>query len=717
MKTTLALFITPILLLNCTTETKNKTLKDSTEIIEKQLQAPDCKKIPKELTAHNDIRIDNYYWLNDRENPEVIDYLNKENEYTEAQLASTKSLQDEVYKEIKGRIKEEDQSVPYLYNGYYYISRFEKGQEYVIKSRKKGSLDSPEEILLDCNKLAKGKSYFQLGDNEISTNNELIAYSTDTVSRRKYNIYFKNIKTGKVYEETIPNTTGEITWANDNKTVFYAKQDEETLRSYRIMKHTLGTSVDQDIIVYEEKDEEYDTYVFKTKSEKYIVIGSSSTLTDEYQLLNADTPNEKFKLFAPRTKGLEYEIDHKGNEFYLKTNKEATNFKIMICNEGNTAIDAWKDFIPYNDSILTEDLDVFDHFLVISERKDGLVQFRVLNLDSKDSYYIPFNDPAYLCHTSTNIEIDTKKLRYIYSSMTTPKSVYEFDMETKKQTLLKQSEIVGGHNPNNYVSKRLYATVRDGAKVPISLVYKKTTELNKNTPLLQYAYGSYGHIVDPGFSSSRLSLLDRGFVFAIAHIRGSETLGREWYEDGKFLNKKNTFYDFIDCSNFLIKEGYTSPDNLFAEGGSAGGLLMGAIVNYNPELYKGVIAAVPFVDVVTTMLDASLPLTTGEYEEWGNPNDKEYYDYMKSYSPYDNVKAQDYPNILVTTGLHDSQVQYWEPAKWVAKLRDLKTDDNLLLLKTNMEAGHGGASGRFEYIKEIALEYAFLISLTEKKNN
>ena len=715
MRKSLAFILTPFLLLNCTNEPKNTTLKDTTQPTENLLVAPDCEKNPKELIAHNDTRIDNYFWLNDRENPEVIDYLNRENAYTDAVMAPTEALQTELYNEIKGKIKEDDQSVPYFYNGYYYISRFEIGGEYVIKSRKKDNLDAPEEILLNCNELAAGKKYFQLGDNEITPNNEILAYSTDTVSRRKYDIHFKNLKTGKMYEETIPNTTGEMTWANDNKTIFYTKQDDETLRSYRIMRHTLGTPVDNDVLVYEEKNEEFDTYIFKTKSEKYLVIGASSTLTDEFQILNADTPTQPFKLFAPRKKGLEYEINHKGNTFYLKTNKDAPNFKIMVCDEKNTAIAAWKDFIPYSDATLTEDFDLFDDYIVISERKNGLSQLRVLNVKNNVSYYIEFNDPAYLSYTTTNIELETKILRYGYSSLTTPNSVFEFNMETKEQKLLKQSEVVGGHNPDDYISKRLFATARDGAIIPISLVYKKTTELTANTPLLQYAYGSYGINIDPTFSTSRLSLIDRGFVFAIAHVRGSETLGRQWYEDGKFLKKKNTFFDFIDCSKFLIEEGYTSPEKLFAEGGSAGGLLMGAVVNYNPELYKGVIAAVPFVDVLTTMLDASIPLTTGEYEEWGNPNDKKYYDYMKSYSPYDNVTAQHYPNMLVTTGLHDSQVQYWEPAKWVAKLRDLKTDNNLLLLKTNMEAGHGGASGRFEYLKEVALEYAFLITLAADK--
>ena len=698
--------VTSLLLFNCTNNTNTTTLNSPTEP-----KAPTCKKERKELTIHGDTRIDNYFWLNDRENPEVIDYLNKENDYTESKLEHTKTLQEELYNEIKGKIKEEDQSVPYFYNGYYYISRFEKGNEYIIKSRKKGSLDAPEEILLDCNKLAEGKDFFQLGDNEISSDNKIIAYSSDIVSRRMYDIHFKNLETGEMYADVIPKTTGGITWANDNKTVFYTLQDSETLRSYRIMKHVLGTPTSEDVLIYEEKDEEFDCYVYKTKSEKYIVIGSSSSLTSEYQLLNADTPNQDFELFAPRKKEIEYDIYHKDNHFIIKTNLNAPNYKIMIADEKNTTIENWTEFLPYDKDILTEDIELFNDYIVIGERKLGLTQLRIVTLSDKNSYYIPFSDPAYVAETSTNIDFNTTKLRYNYNSMTTPNSTIEFDMETKQQTILKQQEVIGGHNPADYTSKRLFATARDGAKIPISLVYKNTTKLNKNTPLLQYAYGSYGYNIDPSFSVSRLSLLDRGFVFAIAHIRGSQTLGRAWYEDGKFLKKKNTFFDFIDCSKFLIEEEYTSADKLFAEGGSAGGLLMGAVVNYNPELYKGVIAAVPFVDVVTTRLDASIPLTTGEYEEWGNPNDKTYYEYMKSYSPYDNVVAQDYPNLLITTGLHDSQVQYWEPAKWVARLRALKTDSNLLLIKTNMKTGHSGASGRFEYLKEVAMEYAFLLNL------
>lgn len=702
-----------VLATGCSDNNNKKT--NEAKDIQIKLETPKCNKIPKELTIHNDTRIDNYYWLNERENKDVIKYLEEENNYTKETLKHTEQLQEELFLEIKNRIKEDDQSVPYFYNGYYYITRFEKGKEYSIISRKKDSLNNTEEILLDCNKLAEKHNFFSLGSNKVSPNNKTIAYATDTISRRIYNLYFKNLETNQILEDVISNITGNFVWANDNKTIFYSKQDSVTLRSYKIMKHTIGTPSTEDILVYEEKDEQFDVYVTKTKSEKYIVISSSSTLENEYRILDANTPNKEFKLFAPREKGLEYTIHHKDNSFLILTNLNATNFKVMTCNEKNTNVKEWKDYIPHNDSILIEDIDLFNDFIVISERINGLTELKIINSITKESYYIPFNDPAYLAITTTNLEYNTSKLRYVYTSLTTPYTTYEFDMNTKNQEVLKQYEVVGGYNPDDYISKRLYATARDGVKIPISLVYKKTTKINKETPLLQYGYGSYGYNEDPVFNPSRLSLLDRGFVFAIAHIRGSQTLGRQWYEDGKFLKKKNTFFDFIDCSKFLIEEGYTSSNYLFAEGGSAGGLLMGAIINYNPELYKGILAGVPFVDVVTTMLDTSIPLTTGEYQEWGNPNDKEYYDYMKSYSPYDNVKAQNYPNMLVTTGLHDSQVQYWEPAKWVAKLRDLKTDSNMLLLQTNMDTGHGGSSGRFERIKEIALEYAFLLNLVDKK--
>ncbi len=684
-----------------------------TEVKVSEIQPPVCKKKPKKLEKFNDIRIDNYYWLRERENPEVIAYLEQENKYTEEKLKHTKDFQENLFKEMKSRIKEDDSSAPLFYNGYYYITRTEQGKEYPIIIRKK-HLDDKEEVLLECNEMAVPYEYFELGDYDVSPNNKILAYSTDTVSRRLYTIYLKDLTGETTYDEKIPNTTGTIVWANDNKTIYYTLQDTETLRPYRVMKHRLGTPIENDVLVYEEKDEVFATGISKTKTNKYIIIGSYSTLTQEYRLIDADNADAPITLFAPRQKGLEYDIFHHENEFFIRTNLNAENFRIMTCPEDKTQPDNWKEFTPYNPEVLTEELEIFKDFLVVSERKKGLTQLKVINLNDHSDYYINFNDEAYSAYIGHNPEYDTTALRYGYTSLTTPFTLYRKNMATQEQEIIKQEEVVGGHNPEDYISKRLYAPSRDGKQIPISIVYKKTTQLNDQTPLLQYGYGSYGVNVEPNFSKSLLSLLDRGFVYAIAHVRGSQTLGREWYEDGKFLKKKNTFFDFIDCSKYLIQEGYTSAEHLYAEGGSAGGLLMGAISNYNPELYKGIIAQVPFVDVLTTMLDPSIPLTTGEYEEWGNPNEEEYYFYIKSYSPYDNVEKKEYPNILVTTGLHDSQVQYWEPAKWVAKLRELKTDNNTLLLKTNMEAGHGGASGRFEFLKEIALNYTFLLDLENK---
>ncbi len=688
----------------------NNPKEMKTEVKVSAIQPPICKKIPKKLEKFNDIRIDNYYWLKERENPEVIEYLKQENKYTEEKLKHTEGLQENLFKEMKARIKEDDSSAPLYYNGYYYITRNEQGKEYPIIVRKK-HLNDEEEVLLECNEMAKPYDYFELGDYDVSPNNKILAYSTDTVSRRLYTIYLKDLTGEKTYEEKIPNTTGTIVWANDNKTIYYTLQDTETLRPYRVMKHRLGTPIEEDVLVYEEKDEVFSTGISKSKSNKYIIIGSYSTLTQEYRLIDANNTDAPITLFAPRQKGLEYDIYHHENEFIIRTNKDAENFRIMTCSESKTLPKDWKEFTPYNPEVLTEELEIFKDYLVVSERKKGLTQLKVINLNTKADYYISFNDEAYTAYIGYNPEYDTTTLRYGYTSLTTPATLYAQNMTTKEQEIIKQEEVVGGHNPEDYISKRLYATSRDGKQIPISIVYKKTTQLNNQTPLLQYGYGSYGVNVEPNFSKSLLSLLNRGFVYAIAHVRGSQTLGREWYEDGKFLKKKNTFFDFIDCSKYLIQEGYTSPEHLYAEGGSAGGLLMGAIANYNPELYKGIIAQVPFVDVLTTMLDPSIPLTTGEYEEWGNPNEEEYYFYIKSYSPYDNVEEKEYPNMLVTTGLHDSQVQYWEPAKWVAKLRELKTDNHTLLLKTNMEAGHGGASGRFEYLKEVALNFAFLLDL------
>ncbi|WP_373058757.1 S9 family peptidase [Zunongwangia sp. H14] len=674
---------------------------------------PKARKIPKKLEIHGDVRIDNYYWMNNRENPEVIDYLEQENGYNEKMTAHTKAFQEKLFEEMRGRIKEDDESVPYKLNGYWYLTRFETGKDYPVYSRKQESLDAPEEILFNVNEMARGFDYYRLGGLNVSPDNTMCAFATDTVSRRKYTIRIKNLQTGEFYPEAIENTTGSSTWANDNRSLYYTKKDEQTLRSFQIYKHILGTDPAEDELVFQENDDTYNTYVYKSKSRKYIIIGSSSTLTTEYRILEADNPDGEFRIFQPRVKGLEYSISHFEDHFYILTNKDkAVNFKLMKTPVDHTGMEHWKDEIPHRKDYLLEDIDIFRDFLVVSERHNGLNKIRIIRWDQKEDFYIPFDNETYTAYTSINSAFNTTTLRYTYNSLTTPTSVVDFDMETKEKTVLKEQEVLGGEfNKNNYSSERIWATAEDGTKIPVTMVYRKGINRNGKNPLLQYAYGSYGSTIDPYFSSVRLSLLDRGFIYAIAHIRGGEYLGRGWYEDGKLYNKRNTFTDYIDVSKHLIKECYTSPEHLYAMGGSAGGLLMGAVINMAPQLYNGVIAAVPFVDVVTTMLDDSIPLTTGEYDEWGNPNNPGYYEYMKSYSPYDNVKAQEYPNMLVTTGLHDSQVQYWEPAKWVAKLRELKTDNNLLLLHTNMDAGHGGASGRFEALKEVAEEYVFLLDL------
>ncbi len=681
------------------------------------IAAPKAKILPKKLKKHNEIRIDNYFWLNDRENPEVIDYLNQENAYYEAMTAHTKDFQKELFEEMKGRIKEDDQSVPYLYNGYYYITRFEKGQDYPIYSRKKGSLEAKEEILFDCNELAKGHAFFQLGGLSVSPDNRYASFGVDTVGRRIYTIKIKNLETNEILSDVIENATGGSVWANDNLTLFYTRQDKVTLRSDTVFKHKLGTLATADSLVYEEKDDTFNVSVGKEKSKKYIVIGSESTLTTEYRILPSDTPDGEFKVFQPRVRGLEYSISHFGDSFYILTNKDkATNFKLMKTPENATEKKHWKEVIAHREEVLIEDIEIFRNYLVVEERSNGLNHIRIMPWSGEGEYYLPFGSETYNAYTTTNVDFDTDVLRYSYQSLATPSSVIDFNMKTKEKEIKKEQAVLGGRfDKNNYVEERVWATAQDGTKVPISMVYRKELKKDGTNPLLQYAYGSYGATMEPYFSTTRLTLLDRGFIFAIAHIRGGEDLGRQWYEDGKLLKKKNTFTDFIDCSRFLIQEKYTSPAHLYAEGGSAGGLLMGAVINMAPELYHGVIAQVPFVDVVTTMLDDSIPLTTGEYDEWGNPNNKKYYDYMLSYSPYDNVREQEYPNMYVSTGLHDSQVQYWEPAKWVAKLRTHKKGDAVLYLNTNMDAGHGGASGRFEAIKELAKEYAFLLDLEQIK--
>jgi len=690
----------------------------------KEITPPIADKVAKELEKHGDVRIDNYYWMRltdeqrndktpDAHTKKVRDYLNAENDYFDSKMAHTKQFREDLFQEMKARIKEDDESVPYKKNGYFYITRYEVGGQYPIHSRKKENLEVKEEILFNVNELAKGYDYYALSGVSVSPDNKIASFAIDTVSRRQYTLQFKNLETGEIYPDKIDNTTGGATWANDNKTVFYTKKDPVTLRSDKIYKHVLGTDAAKDVEVYYEKDDTYGTFVYKTKSQKYIVIGSYSTLTHEYQVLNADNPNGEFRMIQARTHGLEYSISHYDGHFYILTNKDkATNFKLMRTSEDKTTADNWTDVIPHREDTLLEDISIFKDYLVLEERTNGLNKIRIKRWDDTVDYYLPFEEETYSVGVYGNPEFDTETIRYGYNSFTTPASVIDFNMSNKSKEVKKEQEVLGGKfDKNNYKSERIWATARDGKKVAISLVYRKDTKLSKDTPVLLYAYGSYGYTIPDGFSTTRLSLLDRGFVFALAHIRGSQYLGRQWYEDGKLLHKMNTFTDFIDCGKYLAENNYTSAQHLYAMGGSAGGLLMGAIINMEPEVFNGVVAAVPFVDVMTTMLDESIPLTTGEYDEWGNPNEKESYDYMLSYSPYDNVKKQNYPNMLVTTGLHDSQVQYYEPAKWVAKLREYKTDNKILLLHTNMEAGHGGASGRFNALKETAIDYAFLLDL------
>ena len=679
------------------------------------LTAPTVEVKPKEIITHNHTRIDNYYWLNDPENPDVIAYLNAENEYLAQVMAPVKPLQENLFEEMKGRIKEQDESVPVKDGEYFYYVKYVEGGEYPIYCRKKESLDTVEEILLDGNEMGKGKKYFSIGGYEITDNDGIIAYGVDTISRRNYTVRFKNLKTGEIYKDQIKNTEGgSYAWAADNQTFFYILRDQKTLLGYQVWRHILGTDVKTDVLVYEEKDNQYYMGLYRMKSKKYIAIGSDHNgIASEYQLLEAENPTGEFKTFLPRERGQEYDIEHFEDKFYVKTNTEnAINFKLMEVNEYETSDKSkWKTVIEHRPEVYLEGIEVFKNHLVVQEKNQGLSQLRIINHSTKLEHYLNFGEPAYDANIGSNPSFDTNILRYSYTSLTTPNSTFDYDMNAQTKELKKQQTVLGGFDKENYISERVFVTVRDGAKVPVSIVYRKDTKLDGTAPLLQYSYGSYGYSTDATFGSGRLSLLDRGFVYAIAHIRGGQEMGREWYENGKMFKKMNTFNDFIDCSDFLIKNNYCSPEKLFALGGSAGGLLMGAIINLRPDLYRGVVAAVPFVDVVTTMLDETIPLTTGEFEEWGNPKNKDSYEYMLSYSPYDNVEAKDYPNLLVTTGLHDSQVQYFEPAKWVAKLRTVKTDNNLLLMHTNMEAGHGGASGRFASLKEVAMEYAFIIDL------
>ena len=702
----------------------SKNFITSEQLLAKQdVIAPDAKVIPHVTDVHDIALNDDYFWMRlsdeqkeaktpDDQTQDVIDYLNAENDYKESALAPTKDFQSDLFDEIVGRIVKDDESVPVFYRGYWYYSRYEEGKEYAFSCRKKDSLDNPEEILLDGPKLAEGHSYFAIGGSNVSPNNNIIVYGIDTVSRRQYTLRFKDLTTGVVFDDEIPETTGGAVWANDNKTIFYTKKDPVTLRSYRILKHILGTDSSEDVVVYEETDDTFNIGVGKTKSERFIMIGSSSTLSSETRYIDADKPDSEWAVIQARQADHEYNVSHYGDHFYIQTNADAKNFKLVKTSIETPSREHWVDVIPHRDDVLFEGTEIFEDFLVIEERKEGLTNIRVKSWDDSQDYYLEFNDPAYMAYVGANPDFKSTTLRFGYTSLTTPNTTYEHSFGDQSRTQLKQQKVLGGDfDPENYTSERIMVEARDGAQVPVSIVYRKDVKMDGSNPLLLYAYGSYGYSMDPGFSSTRLSLLDRGFVYAMAHIRGGSEMGRNWYEDGKLFKKMNTFNDFIDCGKHLVVNNYTSPDHLYAMGGSAGGLLMGAVMNLEPELFNGIVAAVPFVDVINTMLDESIPLTTGEFDEWGNPKDKAYFDYMMRYSPYDNISKLNYPHTLITTGYWDSQVQYWEPAKWIAKLRDQKQDDNLLIMHCNMETGHGGASGRFARFKETAMEYAFLFML------
>jgi len=672
--------------------------------------SPVAKIVAKMDTAHKDIRIDNYSWLNKKSEREVLEYLKAENVYTDAKMKHTEAFQERLYKELLGRIKETDFSVPEKIDDYYYYTRTEEGQQYTIHCRKKGSLEAPEEILLNQNLLATGRDYFRIGVFEISPNHQLLAYSVDTTGSETFTLYVKDLKTGDLLSDVILNTYYSVEWASDNQTLFYNVLDD-TKRPYKLYRHRLGTDSKEDALVYHEEDESFFLSVSKTKSKEYLTINLGSITTSEIHFLKADSPTGDFKVVHPRKHELEYSIEHHGDRFYILTNDRAKNFRLMQVAVRDPSKKNWREVIPHRDSAKIDALDVFKEHLVVYEREYGLKKIRITNVVTNETHYVEFPEPVYTFWPAGNKDFNVTSVRFSYMSLVTPRSVFDYDMNARTRELKKQFEVLGGYDPALYQSERIFATASDGTKIPISMVYKKGVVKGGQNPLYLYGYGSYGTSIDPSFSSNRLSLLDRGFIYAIAHVRGGGEMGRSWYEAGKLLNKKNTFTDFTSCAEHLIDEGYTASDKLIISGGSAGGLLLGAVTNMRPDLFKAVIAKVPFVDIINTMLDPSIPLTVVEYEEWGNPNEKKYYDYIKSYSPYDNVEAKDYPNMLITAGLNDPRVQYWEPAKWTAKLRALKTDNNVLLLKTNMDAGHSGPSGRYEYLKEIAFEYAFIFDV------
>ena len=683
---------------------------------------PIADKKPHEIVTHGHSRTDNYYWMRltdqqksaknfDKQAKQVVKYINDENDFTDWNLAKTKPLQEKLFNEITNRIKKEDRSVPYLKNGYYYYYRYEKNKEYAIHCRKKNNLDSKEEIILDENNLAKGHDYFELEGKYVSPDNNWLAFSVDTLSRRFYTIYIKNLITGDILNHSIPNTEGDVAWANDNETIFYTTKNKTTLLSEKIYRHNIYTESKEDIVVYQEADNEFYIGVYRSKSGKYIIIWNSSTLVSDYHILRSDDPEGEFINFTPRRNDHEYSIEHHNENFYIMTNWEAQNNRLMITSESATNISNWKEIIPHRNKIHLMDVDAFKNHIVLNERVDGISKLRVINHKTKSDRYIEFDEEVYTSYISTNEEYNSNTLRFIFNSLVIPKSTYDYNMDFNIKTLLKKQDVLGGYNSKDYSSKRINVLARDGSTIPVSIVYKKSLRKDFPQNLLLYGYGSYGNTEDPYFSNVIISLLDRGFIYAIAHIRGSQINGRQTYEDGKLFNKINTFNDFIDVGKYFIKNKYTSSEHLYCSGGSAGGLLIGAVINMEPDIWKGAIARVPFVDVVTTMLDPSIPLTSNEWGEWGDPREKKYYEYMLSYSPYDQIKNREYPNLFVTAGFFDSQVQYWEPLKWVAKLRDNWEGENKLLLHTNMDAGHGGDSGRFKRYKEYALQYAFLLNL------
>ncbi len=690
----------------------------------KEPTPPVAKQVPRTLETHGHARPDPYYWMRDdkRQNPEVLSYLQAENAYTKETLKPLAGFEEELFQEIKGRIKKDDATAPYQLDGYYYYTRFEEGGEYPIHCRKKGSLDAPEQIMLDANVEAQRHEYYHAAGLSVSADGKILAFSEDTLGRRIYRLRFRNLETGTDFDDSVPGTAGAVAWALDNQTMFYVRRDPETLRAYQVWRHRLGTKASSDVLVYEERDAEFYVSVHRTKSKRYIVIGSWQTISHEMRFVDAAAPEQPFQVFLPREAGHEYDIAHAGDRFYIRTNWNAPNFRLMSIDPKRTSDrTAWREEIAHRDRVFLRSFDVFQDHLVVAERRDGIARLRVIPWQGQATneaaaHEIEFDEELFTADLDVNPEYESKSVRFEYTSLKTPPSIWDYQMDSRKRALRKQEEVLGGYEPNDYVSYRTMATARDGTSVPISIVHHRSLDRSKPHPLLQYGYGSYGISMDPTFRSSRLSLLERGVIYAIAHIRGGQEFGRAWYENGKLLKKKNTFTDFIDCSEHLIKEGFTTTNQLLAMGGSAGGLLMGAVVNMRPDLYHAAVANVPFVDVVTTMLDESIPLTTFEYDEWGNPNDETYYRYMLSYSPYDNVKAQRYPHLLVLAGLHDSQVQYWEPAKWVAKLRTHKTDQNPLLLWMNMDAGHGGASGRFRYHRETAMTFAFLLASVDRAN-